>query len=72
MDKTNYNKLTKEEEYILFYTKGRSIHLQENINNHYEEGTYFMQQCNALFIFPKTNLSPVVAGLALMTKLKEQ
>ena len=46
MDKTNYNKLTKEEEHIILH-KGTEYPFTGKYNNHYEEGTYICKQCNS-------------------------
>ena len=46
MDKTNYNKLTKEEAHIILH-KGTEYPFTGKYNNHYEEGTYLCKQCNA-------------------------
>ncbi len=45
MDKTNYNKLTEEEEHIIIH-KGTEYPFTGKYNNHYEEGTYLCRQCN--------------------------
>ena len=55
MDKTNYNKLTKEEEHIILH-KGTEYPFTGKYNNHYEEGTYLCKQCNACLLY--TSPSP--------------
>ena len=48
MDKTNYNKLTEEEERIIIH-KGSEYPFTGKYNNHYEEGL-LCKQCNTLYI----------------------
>ncbi len=46
MGKSNYNKLTPEEEYVIIH-KGTEKPFSGKYYNHYEKGTYVCKRCNA-------------------------